>query len=976
MTEITFLQGLFLLFFPFLASVAFTLFIRSMDNKNSFVEKLKSQRDSLQQTSSDIKALESKMHLLVKEMEAVVQEKAEEIYSDMYFKSDEFHTTMKNKSYEIDEIILSLREDSQKKLVAETENLIKDTVEKVNGIFLRLDGFQIQISKNEEIKTKELDNIRAIAENTQDKMNDFQSLINQRADLAARIVEEKLLIYSQKFQSKLKLLFDQSNQALIQSSKEMQKEIDLIKSEVVEAQKEALKKEDEYVNELTNRKIQFQNNFEKLMDGTKQAIDMKLEKHKNSVYEISSQIEKLEMKMEERLDSSMKLILDRVGLYEKKLQDRFENSEAEANLIKDAWFKNFQIELSNFKDDIKKLDDSLSFRKEEILSETKRKVESLYHYVEKIKEEYVTSQDGLINNYESKKTDYLSFANDFQSKISNLDEKLQEKIQLNNSILTEAKNLIESESKKSIYEIQNETTKQKGILESVLSNSELRIFQLDSDWNNRLEAYKVQFEEERFKVLNKINLIQLDGDTLLSKLNVEYNSLKTGLEDVYKNYKDGLADKNDLVLDDITSKSKRLQDELELLVSRSSKSFEQLYDKQESLLTDYSNKLVNSMNERLLNVKKNTEFVLEEVESSSKNLLDKQEEKILKFNAILDERISKEITRLIDKGELQLGSLESKITNYIKETKLNIEEILNNSKEESRLKIDEFHSQTIKSLKDIELNNEEFLNSTRKDFSKSKEDFYKLKSSVEVEMERANDLKSSIYNFLAEESSKLQLQKSKSEKLIVDIQSSFLNLDSLTKKISEMKEKISLLTDVDSKIKFIEEFTSEFDEKFAKLSSVDQKIHFINDTLLVNEKSTSETRKLIEKFQSEFNVMDVRSKDLTKFISSIENKLTLLQSKNQEIKSIEAKFDKIEDLMMDLSTKHKQISTLQNRVETLKDETEEMKTDFEKLIEKADDKYEKLKMYISIADVPVKPKSIKTKEVIQANGNSRKKKSS
>ncbi|MCX7998875.1 MAG: chromosome segregation protein SMC, partial [Leptospiraceae bacterium] len=55
-------------------------------------------------------------------------------------------------------------------------------------------------------------------------------------------------------------------------------------------------------------------------------------------------------------------------------------------------------------------------------------------------------------------------------------------------------------------------------------------------------------------------------------------------------------------------------------------------------------------------------------------------------------------------------------------------------------------------------------------------------------------------------------------------------------------------------------------------------------------------------------------------------------------------------LMMDLSARHKQISTLQNRIENLKEETEEMKRNFEKLLEQADEKFEKLSDFLSVLD--------------------------
>ena len=57
----------------------------------------------------------------------------------------------------------------------------------------------------------------------------------------------------------------------------------------------------------------------------------------------------------------------------------------------------------------------------------------------------------------------------------------------------------------------------------------------------------------------------------------------------------------------------------------------------------------------------------------------KQEEKLINTQTI-DERISRQLTVLIDKGQLQLGKLESRIASYVQDVKQNIEQTLKNAK--------------------------------------------------------------------------------------------------------------------------------------------------------------------------------------------------------------------------------------------------------------------------------------------------------
>ncbi len=104
----------------------------------------------------------------------------------------------------------------------------------------------------------------------------------------------------------------------------------------------------------------------------------------------------------------------------------------------------------------------------------------------------------------------------------------------------------------------------------------------------------------------------------------------------------------------------------------------------------------------------------------------------------------------------------------------------------------------------------------------------------------------------------------------------------------------------------------------------------------------------------------------------IEERSSELATKNLDIKSIENKFDKVEHLMMDLSTKHKQIATLQKRIESLKTDTDEMRLSMESLLEEADDKYTKLSEYMnhiqSQIDMPLSapPKQAATKTVTKS----------
>lgn len=99
------------------------------------------------------------------------------------------------------------------------------------------------------------------------------------------------------------------------------------------------------------------------------------------------------------------------------------------------------------------------------------------------------------------------------------------------------------------------------------------------------------------------------------------------------------------------------------------------------------------MQNKLEKVRYESEELLEDIQKAGMNLLEKQEEKIDKLTQTIDERISRQLTVLMDKGQLQLGKLESRITSYVQDVKQNIEQTLKNAKEDSDRQITSFNSQ-------------------------------------------------------------------------------------------------------------------------------------------------------------------------------------------------------------------------------------------------------------------------------------------
>ncbi|MEM4270973.1 MAG: hypothetical protein QXO70_02665, partial [Candidatus Pacearchaeota archaeon] len=172
----------------------------------------------------------------------------------------------------------------------------------------------------------------------------------------------------------------------------------------------------------------------------------------------------------------------------------------------------------------------------------------------------------------------------------------------------------------------------------------------------------------------------------------------------------------------------------------------------------------------------------------------------------------------------------------------------------------------------------------------------------------------------------------------------------LNKRVDELKEQIHLLSSIDEKIQYLQTVYSEFEHKVTELALVNQKIAEVMQSVETTEKTGNNLMNRVSQIISEVDILQQKENEIEEGLAEIEKKTSILQARQQDIKSLESKFEKVEGLMMDLSARHKQISTLQNRIENLKDETEEMKSNFEKLLETADEKFDKLSDFLSVID--------------------------
>jgi chromosome segregation ATPase len=941
LAEITSLQiSSFLAYiFPFLASVAFTLFLRWMDRKNSLMHQIKIQRDELYYTSQEVEGLKKEIKSLIKEMETAVQEKADELYDRLQVDSHDFQARLEKQSQENTEKLQRWSEDNRNRFDKDLEELAG-----------RFKAFE---SRMEE-KQKEISNVQTsvqeIARNTNQKMLEFEAHLIEKSDIAAQTVEERLSNYSKKFQDRLELIFDQANHSISTISKDMRQEVRVLREEVADIHNHYQEREAEFFKDYNARKAKLFEEFSQFVENSQKSLDGKFSKYKEEADEIERVLDRVDYKMEDKFESSTNVLIDKISFLEKKVTDRYEILQKEANTQKDLWFKSFWDDVNTIKAETRDLKDNFDVRKDGLMSNLKKETDALQGNIDQIKNQYLESENKLLKDFETKKHEIERVLYDSGIRIKNLEEDILEKIKAVDQHFADLKEAVNESARDTLDQVEHRVMSIESKLDDEIRDKKKYLDTHSKEWNLELDKLKTKQFKQSEEIENRLSKINLEGKDLLESFKEEFIAGRSNLDHLYQSYSERLTERTDLIVLDVQNRIKNSQDEVDSMLARLQKSGLNLYEKQETLLAEFGEKLHRDLQGKLEKLKFESEELLEYIQKAGNNLLEKQEEKIDKFNSTLDERISKQLTILIDKGQLQLDALEARISAYVQEVKVNIENSLKNAREDSDRQISNFNGQVLKTFKEIETANNEFLDSARKDFSRTKEDFLKVKGSVELELSRVNELKNGIYTFLAEESSKLQSQKFKSEQINENIVSAFKSMEDLNRRTEELKEKIMLLTSIDDKIQYLQEVHSEFEVKVDQLAEVNVRINELIKNLETSERSGADVTGRISQILSEVNILQQKENELEENLENIDKRTAILQSRQQDIKSLESKFEKVEGLMMDLSTRHKQISTLQNRLESLKDKTETMKDTLEKLLEEADDKFEKLSDFLTVVD--------------------------
>ena len=941
---------------------------------------IRSHREELKKVDAENTQIRDQVKELIHQFNEKLNSRTTDILESLASKIVELESLLEVKSDKVDETLKDLADNYKQRLSEEVESIITETIERVELANNRLEDFTNFVRDGEKSLEVRLTRYKDTTDSISDRIERLDSRLEEKAESVGESVHARLVSFEKKFQEKFESIFDQLSQNKEAFLSGVKMEIDLMRTDVESMSLEIMTRRDEILTEARRQAETVLSNINNF--------------HERFIESENRIIKTAEMK---RTD-----LIKEVSRYENEFKNTSNSFYQEADTIKESILKN----LHNFENDLSK---AVTYSE----NITREKFNGLREELE----------ESMLTLHGRKKSEFLDELSAIDLKIKELSRESSDKIKNVDDHFYDLKNALMETSKDIIYQVEKEVDRLSGELDGEKNRVDQKIEFLAEGWNSELERIKSRTNKDVDSLVSRLKDIHIEGKDLSDEIRSEYNNGRNLLDTMIKKADETLRSEIDSLAEEVQSKLKKSQDESEIILARLQKAGMNLYEKQESLLSDYGERLYRDLQGKLEKVRYESEELLEDIQKAGLNLLEKQEEKIDKLKSTIDDRISRQLTVLLDKGQLQLDQLETRIATYVSEVKQNLEGNLKNSKDDSERQIANFNSQMQRSFREMEKANKDFMDTNREEFQKSREELSKIHITIESEIEKVSRMKGSLVEDFSREESKLKYTMEKvsekmreielfsetirnTDKVIRESEGTVQTLNTLMEKLREeghnlqeysrgldqlksakremdteirmletqkirieqienelnratnvceiinkrtveLHDKISTITSIDNKLVDMTRMQEELESKISEVKAASSKIYEISTALQSTNRMGDQISERLGSLEKELDRVESKEAEISEHIFTIAEKATAIESRSMDLKSVEAKFDKVEHLMMDLSTKHKQVATMQKRIESLKADSEEMREGLEGLLQEADDKFRKLSDFLN-----------------------------
>lgn len=1032
-------MGLEVFLLPFLASVAVTIGLRRLDKSNTKLSQLKRYASKL-----------------TEEMQGVALQKIQMV---------------KDAGIDLDILVKQSRkvaEDIQT-LSAESRDLFekirasKDYLSSLSGEMEQIQDLSNQVRREKQYMEEGLSQINSHKRELREVSEDMEALHNESISMLDT------------FQNKLNLRSDEILQSVAQKMVELESLLetksdflDNSLSKIAEtAREKLLTHADVMVNETAGRLDHARKEMDLLLESMKYAqgdLDVRLTKFEDTSSLLSDKVDKFDERLEEKYQRASSKVEEKVKLLEKKIQERFESIVDQVSHTKDSFMKGLNQETDAIKREIEDLSLETLSKRDDIINETRRQADGINQTIIQFQEKYLEAENKLLRQADIRKQELIREIEAFSEEFHRISEELREEANtLKKSALQELKEFDreletvrsgqEMVIKSSLFDLKKELEErmhsdfkiQKHEMDSDLSSIQSQVKELNEtitaqtkDVDEYVEELKSALRESAHEILETAEEKAKESETIVTE---KIRIANANLEQFVSKWEEELSrirEDQNYSIETLQDRLKEIHVEGADLLGEFQNQFQKAKSNLEMAAESKTKESLSRLEDEAKLARSEVERILKHLEESGESFFNLQEEKMDRLNETIDSKISHQLTKLLDKGNIQLGQLEEKISNHLNTVRRNLEESIKRSKDESKKQIETYQRDYEKSFKEIAKESQDFLkdslnrfhnlkfeiqtgleslNETKEEtlsgfqneLESLKEEILTLSSELETVKEHS-DLFASAKQ-IADESNKAveeisealrSLEKGKpdlelvqlaisefsemrtqianelealkeaqfqSEDIDKQIQILASNLVHVSESMEGFEESLTEITSIESRVSNLTKEQAKIESFLSSLQESQDSVFHLVENLEGQKHNARELQARLDILDREIDVVEAREKELTETIRQAENRTSFLVEREAQIDSVERKFDKIEELLGDLSDRHRQILTLQKRLEELKDSTRDTKDDLESLLGEADETFEKLSQFLDIVQGAMQNPSASPKMDRKNSGN-------
>lgn len=488
------------------------------------------------------------------------------------------------------------------------------------------------------------------------------------------------------------------------------------------------------------------------------------------------------------------------------------------------------------------------------------------------------------------------------------------------------------------------------------------------EMENLINEYKDQFETALAQNMESLNTQTASVfRDLQSKIKKNYNE-SDALFNKIQRVGENLFEKQEIILNeygekvikDVNGKLIEVRKESDKVLENIQKVGAYLLEKQKKRIDEF-----------LVNLESN-------LNSHSQEILDKQKQKLEEFDRTLEDKIAKETKAIYQLGEQHFDKVKQVNEEAIQSLSQASQEIT----ESSRQELTEAQTEFSKMKSDVDNGIKKIVILKNKTLNEMTTESEKIKTSVNTILEKASRLEkygtmfkhmemilsesertysnmTSMMDKIKEEEAtvseyiknvevlesakkktdeeikNLEKQRHLISELRIDVDKTNDSYQFVKEKSEEIHDTVAIAQLISDKLNEIQNIQSVLEDKMSDLSSLSNKVNYLTSTVTTHTKKAQDFSDKVSNINKDIEFIEAKENELQRVFEEMDQKVSILNYKSLDIKFIESRFSKIENLMDDLSTRHKQIVTMQSRLD-------EMKKSLEYLMSEVDEKVNQL----------------------------------